>query len=223
MSDRHTASRPDSVTRRGFLRAAGGLLLGPAVVLGGASALLAQDQEPLPGQGANGSLRDPSAVGRPRSPTDSKDNDEAIKRIEQGLRCTCGCNLDIYTCRTTDFSCTYSPDLHREVVALRDSGKTAQQIVDAFVAKYGEKVLMAPDPKGFNLAGYLVPGVAIAVAGAVLAVVIGRRSANGVKGAGAEGGIAGAGRDVPSAGQSSVQGSPEELERLRRALAEVED
>ena len=45
---------------------------------------------------------------------------------------------------------------------------TAQQVLDAFVAKYGEKALMAPKPQGFNLAGYLVPGAAIAAAGAAL-------------------------------------------------------
>src|SRR4051794_31625669 len=75
-------------------------------------------QEPLAGEGENGTLRDPSVIGRPREPTRATDNDEAIKQIEQRLHCTCGCNLDIYTCRTTDFTCTYSPELHKEVVAL---------------------------------------------------------------------------------------------------------
>jgi cytochrome c-type biogenesis protein CcmH/NrfF len=97
------------------------------------------------------------------------------------------------------------------VLALRSQGKTAQQVLDAFVAKYGEKALMAPKPKGFNLAGYLVPGAAIAVAGAALVLVIGRRR-----------------RLVASGGPAAVPGasldaSPEELERLRQALAEVED
>jgi len=41
--------------------------------------------------------------------------------------------------------------LHREVVELDRAGKTAQEILDAFVAKYGEKALMAPKPEGFNL------------------------------------------------------------------------
>ena len=83
----------------------------------------------------------------------------------------------MFTCRTTDFSCTYSPKLHREVLALRNQGKSAQQVIDAFVEKYGEKALMAPKPKGFNLAGYLVPGAAIATAGAALVLLISRRRA----------------------------------------------
>ena len=86
---------------------------------------------------------------------------------------------------------------------------TAQQVLDAFVAKYGEKALMAPKPKGFNLAGYLVPGVAITLAGAALVFLIGRRRAA----------VASAGSAAPA----EVEASPEEMERLRQALADVED
>jgi cytochrome c-type biogenesis protein CcmH/NrfF len=82
-------------------------------------------------------------------------------------------------------------------------------VLDAFVAQYGEKALMAPKPKGFNLAGYLVPGVAVAAAGAGLVWIIGRR------------------RQQPDAAVQAQapepEASPEEMERLRRALAEVDD
>jgi cytochrome c-type biogenesis protein CcmH len=186
--------------------------------LGVAGALRAQQEEPLAGKGANGSLRDPTALGRPLDPTHPLDDSEAIKRIEQRLHCTCGCNLDVYTCRTTDFSCTYSPELHREVLALYGDGKSAQQILDAFVIKYGEKVLMAPEPGGFNLLGYLLPGVAITLGAATLAFVIGRRERRRS--------LALATAALP-AGEATapppLQGTPEELERLRRALAEVDD
>jgi cytochrome c-type biogenesis protein CcmH len=173
--------------------------------------------EPLAGQGATGSLRDPTVLGRPQDPTHPLDNSEAIKRIEQRLHCTCGCNLDVFTCRTTDFSCTYSPELHREVLALYEDGKTAQQILDAFVAKYGEKVLMAPEPVGFNLWGYLLPGIVITLGAAVLALVIGRRERRRSLALAAAPVGEGRGASAP------VQATAEELERLRTALAEVED
>jgi cytochrome c-type biogenesis protein CcmH len=121
----------------------------------------------------------------------------------------------VFTCRTTDFSCTYSPALHREVLALRDEGKTAQQILDAFVAKYGEKALMAPKPKGvLNLTGYLLPGALIAAAGAGLLLFIGKRKAAVAAATAAQGSAASA--------PTGAAGS-DELERLRRALAEIED
>lgn len=186
----------------------------------GAGALLplhgfqASVQDSLAGRGATGTLRDPGAVGQPRQPTDARENNAEIQAIEQRLACNCGCTLDVFTCRTTDFSCTYSPRLHREVLALRADGKTAQQILDAFVAKYGEKALMAPKPQGFNWLGYLVPGTAIILAGGVLLAVIGRRRA-----AVAATGTAPTG----SGGVGQVTASAEELERVRQALAEVED
>jgi cytochrome c-type biogenesis protein CcmH/NrfF len=170
-------------------------------------------QDSLAGRGATGTLRDPSVVGRSRAPTDAGENDAQIQAIEQRLACNCGCTLDVFTCRTTDFSCTYSPALHREVLALRDEGKTAQQILDAFVAKYGEKALMAPKPKGMlNLTGYLLPGALMAAAGAGLLLFIGKRKA--AVAAAAQGSMATANTGTPS---------PDELERLRRALAEIED
>jgi cytochrome c-type biogenesis protein CcmH len=178
----------------------------------------AEGQEPLAGRGANGSLRDPTVAGRSRAPTTAGDNSEAIKQIEKRIHCTCGCNLDVFTCRTTDFSCTYSPELHREVVALFDQGKSAQQILDAFVGKYGEKVLMAPEARDFNLVGYLLPGAAITIGAAVLAWVIGRRERRRSL-------MLAAAAAAPSMSgpSSSAQATPEELDRLRRELAEVDD
>jgi cytochrome c-type biogenesis protein CcmH len=148
-------------------------------------------------------------VGRPRAPTNGKENDAEIQAIEQKLACNCGCTLDVFTCRTTDFSCTYSPALHREVLALRDQGKSAPEILDAFVSKYGEKALMAPKPKGFNLWGYLLPGTAIGAAAIALLAVLRRRET-----------LASAEQPVPV---PPVSATPEELERLQRALHEVED
>src|SRR6188768_4389411 len=129
---------------------------------------LGQQQDSLAGRGATGTLRDPTALGRSRQPTDARENSAEIQAIELQLACNCGCTLDVFTCRTTDFSCTYSPALHREVVAMDKAGKSAQEILDAFVAEYGEKALMAPKPKGFNLWGYLLPGSLILAAGAGL-------------------------------------------------------
>ena len=166
-----------------------------------------QQVDSLTGRGATGTLRDPTVLGRSRSPTDARENSAEIQAIELQLACNCGCTLDVFTCRTTDFSCTYSPALHREVLALRDQGKSAREILDAFVQKYGEKALMAPKPKGFNLWGYLLPGAAVATAGVVLAAVLRRRETV---------------QRTPET-PPAVSASPDELERLKAALAEVED
>jgi cytochrome c-type biogenesis protein CcmH len=195
------------LSRRDFLGRLGALAAAPVGF---------QVQDSLAGRGADGTLRDPSAVGRPREVTRIEDYDERIKSIEHKLACNCGCTLDVFTCRTTDFTCTYSPKLHREVVAMDKAGLSADQILDAFVREYGEKALMAPKPEGFNLWGYLLPGSLIVAAGAGLFAFISRRK---VALAGPGGAPSEASPDItPSRGAS-----PEEMERLRRALAEVDD
>ena len=179
----------------------------------GAKALHAQGAAPDAGR-----LYNPDAAGLPRARTAAGDASAEIQAIEQKLTCHCGCTLDIFTCRTTDFTCTTSPALHREVVALYEGGADAQGILDAFKAKYGEQALMAPEPKGFNLAGYLVPGVLILGIGSVLAWVIGRRFRVASV---AAGGIGDAGDSVAAA--PAPPAGPDAEERLRQALAEVED
>ena len=123
---------------------------------------------------STGRVYDPSRAGRNREVTTAADNDARIQAIEKRLKCSCGCGLDIYTCRTTDFTCTYSPALHKDVVKLAEQGKSEQQIIDVFVAEYGEAVLMAPPRRGFNLAGYFVPSLAIIVAAVFLVRVLRR-------------------------------------------------
>jgi cytochrome c-type biogenesis protein CcmH len=153
---------------------------------------------------------DPGRAGRPREPTTAADNDAAIQAIEKRLKCSCGCGLDIYTCRTTDFTCTYSPALHKEVVRLVDQGKSDQQIIDEFVAQYGEAVLMAPPRRGFNLAGYFVPSIAIVVAAVFLVRVLRRWTRE------AQVAHRTAGKNAPAAPLPDA--SPAELQRLHDEL-----
>jgi cytochrome c-type biogenesis protein CcmH len=153
--------------------------------LGGAGLLvstraLAQDSTataPAPGQSGSGNLfgmdqaaaktvrRPPKPGARPQLSAEDRD------ALEHQIRCQCGCTLDVYTCRTTDFSCQVSPEMHRDVISLVEGGYSAPEILDAFVDTYGERALMAPKKEGFNLAGYLVPFAALG-AGAVAVVTV---------------------------------------------------
>lgn len=92
--------------------------------------------------------------------------------VEHRIRCQCGCTLDVYTCRTTDFSCQVSPSMHRDVVELAAGGYSAQEILDAFVGVYGERVLMAPPAEGFNLFGWMAPFVALGIGGVAIAALL---------------------------------------------------
>ncbi|HXT49013.1 MAG TPA: cytochrome c-type biogenesis protein CcmH [Gemmatimonadaceae bacterium] len=94
--------------------------------------------------------------------------------LEHHLHCQCGCNLDVYTCRTTDFSCEVSPAMHKDVMALVSGGYSAPEIIKAFTAVYGDRVLMAPPASGFDLAAWIAPFGALG-AGIALVVLLLRR------------------------------------------------
>lgn len=161
-------------------------------------------------QSQNERLPYPGMVGRPKDRITDYENDPFIIGIERQLRCTCGCNLDVYTCRTTDFTCGTSPAMHREVVELVERGSTAQEVIDAFVDKHGELVLMAPKKEGFNVVGYVLPGVAITGVGAAMLWVLARRRSGIAVGA------------APSDRDSDGELSAEEMARLESELADLE-
>jgi cytochrome c-type biogenesis protein CcmH len=117
-------------------------------------------------QGAKKTVTRPAKPGARASMTPGERD-----KLETQIRCQCGCTLDVYICRTTDFSCQVSPAMHRDVMALVEGGHSAQEILDAFVETYGERALMAPKREGFNWAGYLVPFGALG-AGAVALVTV---------------------------------------------------
>ena len=103
--------------------------------------------------------------------------------VEHQLKCQCGCVLDVYVCRTTDFTCPVSPAMHRDVLTLASTGYDVKEIVVAFQAVYGERVLMAPVKQGFNLVGYALPFVVIAGGGVAVYRWVRKRSARNVQAA----------------------------------------
>src|ERR1041384_1103165 len=162
-------------------------------------------QDSLLGSGPSGRLVYPEVAGRPVEPVTARDNAAAIQAIEKRLRCTCGCGLDIYTCRTTDFNCSVSPALHRQVMALAEAGLSGDQIMASFVREHGDSMLMSPPKRGFTLLGYYGPWTIILVAATLLVAGLlwwTRRAAAG----------------PAAAAPEAIAATPAELEQLRREL-----
>jgi cytochrome c-type biogenesis protein CcmH len=127
----------------------------------------------------NGPMADANEVYRsvtlpPKPGATASMSDAQRDELEHQIHCQCGCNLDVYTCRTTDFSCSVSPAMHADVMGLVSGGHTAQEILAAFKSVYGEKVLMAPNKSGFNLVGYTMPFVALAAGAVVVSALLKR-------------------------------------------------
>ena len=142
--------------------------------------------------------------------------DAARDELEHRIRCQCGCTLDVYTCRTTDFSCQVSPAMHRDVLALVEGGHSAQEILDAFVETYGERALMAPKKEGFNWLGYVMPFAALGVGAAVVGALIRRWQRPAL--------VSAAPLPARSAGAAlPLDATPEELARLEAAVRRDDD
>ena len=90
----------------------------------------------------------------------------SLSDIEDEVMClVCGTTLNV----------SESPQADRErafIRALIAKGETKSQIKDALVAQYGPNVLATPSGNGFDLAAWLVPGVAVILAGVGIAFAV---------------------------------------------------
>ena len=88
-------------------------------------------------------------------------DDAQVQAFERQLACPCPCTLDVYTCRTTDFTCGISPAVHRDIQTMVEGGYSADDIMNAMLDSYGDFILMQPRNRGFNLLAWIVPVVAL--------------------------------------------------------------
>jgi cytochrome c-type biogenesis protein CcmH len=89
--------------------------------------------------------------------------DDQVLRIAKNLYCPVCTGVPLDVCETQ--ACAQWRALIREKLL---AGESEQQIRDYFIAQYGERVLGAPPPEGFNLSAYILPFVALLVGGVIL-------------------------------------------------------
>jgi len=90
-----------------------------------------------------------------------------VSSISGELVCQCGCGrlLNSHVCDTQEAMVT----LIEQKLA---QGQSGEQIVQVFVAQYGEQVLAVPPKKGFNLTVWVLPFAAILVGGSIIAFTL---------------------------------------------------
>ena len=92
----------------------------------------------------------------------------SLNAVESEVMCvSCGVPLAIAESPQADAE-------RREITELIKQGKSKDEILDALVATYGDRVLASPKDSGFGLAAYLVPIVLVVLALAALAVFLPR-------------------------------------------------
>jgi cytochrome c-type biogenesis protein CcmH len=111
--------------------------------------------------------------------------------------------------------CGGAAEAKAELKQMVDKGMTHDEIIDAFVAQYGEWILAVPERKGFNLFAWILPVVGMVAGGGGLALFL-RRTNEARRGETGSHGASGPAEGEPAPGRVAEERS--ELEALRRRL-----
>ncbi len=108
--------------------------------------------------------------GQPYTPTD-----DDVNRVAKNLYCPVCPNTPLDVCETK--ACE---DWRAQIRDQLAQGWTDQQIIDYFVAQYGERVLAEPQRKGFTSFVWILPVIAVLIGLAIVYEVLrGWRSPRG--------------------------------------------
>ncbi|MEE8363395.1 MAG: cytochrome c-type biogenesis protein [Dehalococcoidia bacterium] len=115
-------------------------------------------------------LASPAAAQGPGTDTAGPDQDRALERRAQKLEKQLIC--PVCPGETLDQSFVdIAQDMKRIIREKLSAGETEGEILDYFVARYGDEVLAAPPKSGFNLIAWVAPPIGIAL-GLVAVVLI---------------------------------------------------
>jgi cytochrome c-type biogenesis protein CcmH len=97
-----------------------------------------------------------SAAPRAAAQSPTPNVDDQVMRIAKNLYCPVCTGVPLDVCETQ--ACVQWRDLIREKLL---AGESEEQIRQYFITQYGDRVLGAPPPEGFNLSAYLLPAAAL--------------------------------------------------------------
>ncbi len=86
------------------------------------------------------------------------------------ILCDCGCHPQ----SVHDCACGRADQMRSEIAGEVASGKSGPQVIELYVARHGEKILVAPTAEGFNLVAWLGPGALLVGAALGLTLVLRR-------------------------------------------------
>jgi len=142
----------------------------------------------------------------PEAPFDEEGYEEAIGTI----LCDCGCHpQSVKAC-----ACGRAAEMRGDMQSMVAGGggkppMSGPEVIDWYVAQYGENIRIAPTATGFNLVAWLGPLVGMVIAAGLLLVVIRRLASRGPE-------------FVPAVAAASAPADDAYRDRLQRALDDFE-
>jgi len=94
------------------------------------------------------------------------------KDVEERLTCQCGCGLTVHTCN--HLQCSFAIPVRTDITKSLAAGEAADDIIDRYMNKYGEKILSSPTHIGFNLVAWYGPYLALLLAGTIIIITMRR-------------------------------------------------
>lgn len=98
-----------------------------------------------------------------------KSSEDLIRDLEANIIAPC--------CWSQPVSQHYSEisdQIRKEIRQMVAEGKSRDEIMNIYVAKYGERILAAPRPEGFNALAYILPWAALILGAGLLFMLIKR-------------------------------------------------
>jgi cytochrome c-type biogenesis protein CcmH len=100
----------------------------------------------------------------------AKADSATVSDISRELICQCGCAMVLANC--THVECMSRDTMTTLIEQKLAQGQSGEEIVQSFVAQYGEQVLASPPKRGFNLTAWVLPFVAILGGGGVVYIAL---------------------------------------------------
>ena len=94
------------------------------------------------------------------------------QEVEEALTCQCGCGLTVHACN--HLQCGSGEPIKKEIAERLAAGEDKDEILAAFRARFGEKVLSSPTFRGFNWLAWVTPFAAVLAGGLGISLVIRR-------------------------------------------------
>ena len=92
--------------------------------------------------------------------------DSPVSDISKKLVCQCGCTMVLSDC--SHEVCISRETMTASIEQKIAQGQSEEQIIQSFVAQYGDQVLSAPTKQGFNLIVWVLPFGALLFGGGVV-------------------------------------------------------
>ena len=93
-----------------------------------------------------------------------------LSEVRKALMCTCDdCTMVLYDC-----NCGTADEMVATIRGMLDNGLGTSDVIQAYVARYGQVILSAPPKEGFDLIAWVVPFVILGAATGLVLMLLKR-------------------------------------------------